>query len=62
MTEKAYKFRVQIKGLDGKLSEELHTVSEAPTRFGEAFACGKAVRFYESLKDEKKIKDFRLLY
>lgn len=62
MTEKAYKFRVQVKGIDGKLSEELHTVSEAPSQFGEAFACGKVVRFYETLKTEKKIKDFRLLY
>jgi len=60
--DKAYTFRVQVKALNGSLTEEKHTVNEQDTQFGESFACGKVVRFYDGLKAEKKIKDYRLLF
>ena len=60
--EKAYKFKVRVQMPDKSQREETHIVSEADTQFGGAFACGKCVRYYESLKSKKEILDYRLLY
>ena len=50
MMEKAYKFKVRVQLPDKSQRDETHIVSEAYTQFGEAFACGKCVRYYEGLK------------
>lgn len=60
--EKAYKFKVRVILPDKSQRDETHIVSEQDTLFGEAFACGKCVRYYESLKEDKKILDYRLYY
>lgn len=62
MMDKAYNFRVRVMLPDKTQRDEIHTVSEQDTRFGESFACGKVVRYYESLKEEKKILDYRIYY
>lgn len=64
MIEKAYKykFKVRVQLPDKSQVDEVHIVSEADTRFGESLACGKCVRYYESLKEEKEILDYRLYY
>lgn len=60
--DKAYKFRVRVIKPDKSQTEEKHIVSEQDTRFGEAFALGHVVRYYEGLKEKKEILDYRLLY
>ena len=62
MMEKAYKFKVHVQLPDKSQRDETHIVSEPDTRFGEAFACGKCVRYYEGLKEKKEILDYRLYY
>lgn len=60
--DKAYTFKVQVMLPDKSQRDETHIVSEADTRFGESFACGKCVRYYEGLKEKKEIFDYRLYY
>lgn len=60
MMEKAYKFKVRVQLPDKSQRDEVHIVSEADTHFGESFACGKCVRYYEGLKEKKEILDYRL--
>ena len=60
--DKAYTFKVRVMLPDKSQRDETHIVSEPDTRFGAAFACGKCVRYYEGLKEEKKIRDYRLYY
>lgn len=60
MNDICYLFRIAVKLPDGKTVHEEHKVIEARTKFGEAMATGRVVRFYENLKAQKKIKDFRL--
>ena len=60
--EKAYKFKVRVKLPDKSQRNETHIVSEEDTPFGEAFACGKCVGYYDSLKEKKEILDYRLYY
>lgn len=60
--EKAYKFMVRVQFPDKSQREETHVVNEAYTQFGEAFACGKCVQYYDSLKEKKEILDYRLYY
>ena len=60
--DKAYTFKVRVMLPDKSQRDETHIVSEQDTRFGESFACGKVVHYYESLKEEKKILDYRLYY
>ena len=57
----AYHFRIRVTNPDKKQSEESMTVSESPTRFGESIALGKVVRYYEGLRESKKILDYRIL-
>lgn len=59
---KAYTFKVRVMLPDKSQRDETHIVSEQDTRFGESFACGKCVRYYESLKEKKEILDYRLYY
>ena len=58
--DRAYNFRVRVMLPDKSQRYEVHTVSEQDTRFGHAFACGKCIRYYESLKEKKEILDYRL--
>ena len=37
------------------------TVSEPDTRFGAALAMGKAVRYYETLRESKQILDYKFI-
>ena len=60
--EKAYKFKVRVQLPDKSQRDETHIVSEEDTRFGEAFACGKCVRYYEDLRKKKEILDYSLYY
>ena len=60
--DRAYNFRVRVMLPDKSQRNETHIVSEQDTRFGQAFACGKCVRYYESLKEKKEILDYRLYY
>lgn len=60
--DKAYSFKVRVMLPDKSQRDETHIVNEQDTRFGESFACGKVVRYYESLKEDKKILDYRLYY
>lgn len=60
--DKTYTFRVWVMLPDKSQRVETHIVSEQDTHFGESFACGKCVRYYESLKEEKKILDYKLYY
>lgn len=60
--DKAYSFKVKVMLPDKSQRDEVHTVNEPDTRFGEAFACGKCVRYYEGLKEKKEILDYRLYY
>ena len=62
MMEKAYKFKVLVQMPDKSQRDEITHISEADTQFGEAFACGKCVRYYEGLKEKKEIQDYRLYY
>ena len=59
--DRAYKCHVRVKLPDGKSQVEVYTVSESNDRLGEAVATGKVVRYYESLKDSKQIKDYHIL-
>ena len=61
MKEIAYHFRIQVKGLDGKITYEDHIINESHTKFGSALALGKVCRLYEKLKEDRKIKDYRIL-
>lgn len=40
---------------------EIHTVSESDTRFGSAMAMGRAVRYYETLRESKQILDYKFI-
>lgn len=61
MDEIAYHFKIRVKAPDGKQSEETMIVSESDSRFGESIALGKVVRYYENLREEKKIVEYRIL-
>lgn len=60
--DKAYTFKIRVMLPDKSQRDETHIASEQDTRFGESFACGKCVRYYESLKEKKEILDYRLYY
>lgn len=60
--DKAYTFKVRVMLPDKSQRDETHIVSEQDTRFGESFACGKCIRYYEILKEKKEILDYRLYY
>ena len=58
---KTYHFTVTVKDNSGKITQEMHTVSETDTPFGAAVALGKVVSFYDSLKDKKQIREYHIL-
>ena len=60
MGDVCYLFRLRVKLPDGRTVKEEHKVVEAATKFGSAMATGRVVRFYENLKAQKKIKDYRI--
>lgn len=62
MDDIAYHFKIQVKAPDRKLSVETMIVSEADSCLGESIALGKVVRYYENLREEKKIIEYRILY
>lgn len=57
----AYKFQIRVKLPDKSQRVEVHTVSEPDTRFGAALAMGKAVKYYETLRESKQILDYKFL-
>lgn len=57
----AYHFKIRVKTLDRKQNEETMIVSETDSRLGESIALGKVVRYYETLRDEKKILEYRIM-
>lgn len=61
MEEINYHFRIQVKTIDGKITYEDHILREAHSKFGSAIAIGKVCRLYEKLKEDRKIKDYRIL-
>lgn len=58
---KTYHFTVTVKDPDGKITQELHQVSEKDTPFGAALALGKVVSYYDGLKEKKKIRDYQIM-
>lgn len=61
MKETTYHFKIQVKTLEGRITYEYHTISELDTELGSAMATGKVVSFYDSLKEQKKIRDYRIV-
>ena len=61
MDEIAYHFKIRVKAPDRKLSVETMIVSEMGSRLGESIALGKVVRYYENLREKKKIIEYRIL-
>ena len=59
--DKTYHFTVTVKDPDGKITQELHQVTEKATAFGAALALGKVVSFYDGLKEKKKIREYRIM-
>ena len=57
-----YTFRIRVMKPDKTQTEETMKVNEQNTRFGEAFATGKVVRYYEALREKKEILDYRILH
>ena len=57
----AYNFKIRVKTPDRKQSDETMIVSETDSRLGESIALGKVVRYYETLRDEKKILEYRIM-
>ena len=62
MEDIAYHFKIKVKTPDRKQSVETMIVSETDSRLGESIALGKVVRYYENLREEKKIVEYRILY
>ena len=58
----SYTFRIRVMKPDKTQTEEIMKVNEQNTRFGEAFATGKVVRYYEALREKKEILDYRILH
>lgn len=61
MEEIAYHFKIKVTDTDKKQSVETMIVSETDSRLGESIALGKVVRYYENLREEKKIVEYRIL-
>lgn len=61
MEDIAYHFKIRVKTPDRKQTEETMIVSETDSRLGESIALGKVVRYYESLREEKKILEYRIM-
>ena len=62
MNDIAYHFKIKVTDPDKKQSVETMIVSETESRLGESIALGKVVRYYENLREEKKIIEYRILY
>ena len=56
-----YYFKIRVKNPDRKQSDETMIVSETDSKLGESIALGKVVRYYENLRDEKKILEYRIM-
>lgn len=61
MEDIAYRFKIRVKTPDRKQSEETMIVSETDSKLGESIALGKVVKYYESLCEEKKILEYRIM-
>lgn len=61
MRDRCYVFKVMVKHPDGKITYEEHKVIEKSGTLGDAIASGRVVRFYEGLKHDGKIRDFRII-
>ena len=60
--EVCYTFKIRVMKPDKSQIEEVMKVNELNTRFGEAFATGKVVRYYEALREKKEVLDYRILH
>lgn len=60
--EVCYTFKIRVMKPDKTQIVETMKVNELNTRFGEAFATGKVVRYYEALREKKEILDYRILH
>ena len=56
-----YYFKIRVKAPDQKQTEETMIVSETDSKLGESIALGKVVRYYEGLREEKKILEYRIM-
>lgn len=61
MEDIAYRFKIRVKTPDRKQSDETMIVSETDSKLGESIALGKVVRYYETLREEKKILEYRIM-
>lgn len=61
MEDIAYRFKIKVKAPDQKQTEETMIVSETDSKLGESIALGKVVRYYENLREEKKILEYRIM-
>ena len=61
MEDIAYRFKIRVETPDSKQSEETMVVPETDSRLGEYIALGKVVRYYETLREEKKILEYRIM-
>ena len=59
--EVCYHFRIMVKYRNGKTGVETYKVNESSSDFGQAVAVGKVVRFYDNLREQKEIADYRIL-
>lgn len=62
MEDIAYRFKIRVKTPDKKQTDETMIVSETDSRLGESIALGKVVRYYENLREDKKIIDYKIIY
>lgn len=62
MMEVCYTYKIRVLKPDKSTTDETMKVNEQNTRFGEAMAVGKVARYYETLREEKKILDYKILY
>ena len=60
--DKMYSFRVKVTLPDKSKRLEVYKVSEAETKLGASIAAGKCVRYFETLKEKKQIRDFNIMF
>lgn len=60
--EVCYTFKIRVMYPNKSQADEIMKINELNTRFGEAFATGQVVRYYEALREKKEILDYRILH
>lgn len=56
-----YHFKIQVRDSSDTLVYEHHTVNEVDSKLGSAIALGKVCKYYDGLKNTRKIKDYRIM-